>query len=94
MKGYLRFSIFIFSVLPNLAKYSFEWSALEQHYKIEEKNIVLKVPLRKNHVYEIQGQEPIHQKYKANESMSRHNPKKKNKSKQSTKNKEKKTLCK
>jgi hypothetical protein len=37
-----------------------------------------------------QGREPIHQKYKANESTSRHNPKKKNESKQSTKNKEKK----
>jgi hypothetical protein len=32
---------------------------------------------KKNHVYKNQGQESIHQKYKAKESMSRHNPKKK-----------------
>ncbi len=32
-----------------------------------------------------QGWEPIHQKYKVNENTSRHNPTKKNKSKQSTK---------
>jgi hypothetical protein len=36
----------------------------------------------------------IHQKYKPNESRSRHNPKKKNESQQSIKNKEKKILCK
>jgi hypothetical protein len=30
-------------------------------------------------VYKNQGREPIHQEYKANESMSRHNPKKKQK---------------
>jgi hypothetical protein len=49
--------------------------------------------VKKNHVYKNQGQKPIHQKYKANESTNRHNPKKK-KNKQSMKNKEKKTLCK
>jgi hypothetical protein len=32
---------------------------------------------KKNLVYKNQGWEPIHQKYKANESTSRHNPKKK-----------------
>jgi hypothetical protein len=31
--------------------------------------------VKKNHVYKNQGLEPIHQKYKANESMSRHNTK-------------------
>jgi hypothetical protein len=51
-------------------------------------------PRRENLAYKNQGWEPIHQKYKANESMSRHNPKKKTESKQSMKNKEKKTLCK
>jgi hypothetical protein len=39
-------------------------------------------------VYKNQGWESIHKKYKANESMSRHNPKKKT-NKQSTQNKEK-----
>jgi hypothetical protein len=34
---------------------------------------------KKNPVYENQGWEPIHQKYKAYESKSRHNPKKKRK---------------
>jgi hypothetical protein len=34
---------------------------------------------KKNHVYKNQGREPIHQKYKANESTSKHNPKKKQK---------------
>jgi len=33
----------------------------------------------KNHVYKNQGQEPILQKYKANESTSRYNTKKKQK---------------
>jgi hypothetical protein len=32
---------------------------------------------KKNPVYKNQGREPIHQKYKANESTSGHNPKKK-----------------
>jgi hypothetical protein len=36
---------------------------------------------KKNPVYKNQGLEPIHQKYKANESTSRHNPKKKKKQK-------------
>jgi hypothetical protein len=31
--------------------------------------------LKKNLVYKNQGQEPIHQKYKANESMSKTQPK-------------------
>jgi hypothetical protein len=39
----------------------------------------------KNHVYKNQGQEPILQKYKANESTSRYNTKKKQK--QAIKNK-------
>jgi hypothetical protein len=43
------------------------------------------VKKKKNHVNKDQGWEPIHQKYKANENTSRHNPK--NKSKQSTKSK-------
>jgi hypothetical protein len=34
---------------------------------------------KKHPVYKNQGWEPIHQKYKANESKSRHNPKKKTK---------------
>jgi hypothetical protein len=38
----------------------------------------------KNSVSKNQGWEPIHQKYKANENTSRHNPKK-NKDKQITK---------
>jgi hypothetical protein len=32
---------------------------------------------KKNPVYKNEGREPIHQKYKANESRSRSNPKKK-----------------
>ncbi len=32
---------------------------------------------KKNPVYKNQGWEPIHQKYKANESMNEHNPKNK-----------------
>jgi hypothetical protein len=47
--------------------------------------------MKKNPVYKNQGWEPIHQKFKANESMSRHNP---NESQQLMKNKEKKILCK
>jgi hypothetical protein len=35
--------------------------------------------MKKNHVYKNQGRESIHQKYKVDESMSRHNPKKKGK---------------
>jgi hypothetical protein len=49
---------------------------------------------KKNPVYKNQGWEPIHQKYKANESTSRHIPKEKNESQQSRKNKQKKTPCK
>jgi hypothetical protein len=40
---------------------------------------------KKNPVYKYQGWEPIHQKYKANESTSRHIRKEKNESQQSTK---------
>ncbi len=29
---------------------------------------------KKTHVYKNQGQEPIHQRYKVNESTSKHNP--------------------
>ncbi len=48
---------------------------------------------KKNTVNKNQGWEPIHQKYKANENTSKHNPKKKQKQ---TINKKKsgKTLCK
>jgi len=35
------------------------------------------VEKKKNHVNKNQGWEPIHQKYKANENTSTHNPKKK-----------------
>ncbi len=45
---------------------------------------------KKNPIYKNQWQEPIHQKYKANESTSRHNPKKKNENQQSMKNRDKK----
>jgi hypothetical protein len=34
---------------------------------------------KKNLVFKNQGQEPIYQKYKANENISKHNPKKKQK---------------
>jgi hypothetical protein len=40
---------------------------------------------KKNLVNKNQGWEPTHQKYKTNVNTSIHNPKKKNKSKQSTK---------
>jgi hypothetical protein len=36
MKGCLRFFIFIFWVLPNLVKYTYGWSPLKQHHKIEK----------------------------------------------------------
>jgi hypothetical protein len=54
-------------------------------YKDEEEvsDTILEVILEENPVNKNQGWEPIHQKYKANENTSRHNPKKKNK--QSTK---------
>ncbi len=45
-----------------------------------------------NHGNKNQGQEPIHQKYKANENTSRHNPKKKQK--QTINKNQVKTLCK
>jgi len=38
MEGCLRFDIFIFQTLPNLAKYIYGLSSLEQHHKIEKKN--------------------------------------------------------
>ncbi len=40
MKGCSRFSTFTFVISPNLAKYSYAWSPIEQHYKIEKRNIV------------------------------------------------------
>ncbi len=48
-------------------------------------NFVFNSKKKKNCVNKNQGWEPIQQKYKANENTSRNNPKKKNKSKQSTK---------
>jgi hypothetical protein len=44
---------------------------------------------KKNLIYKNQGGEPIHQKYKANESMSGHNQKKKLKANNQPKNKNK-----
>jgi hypothetical protein len=38
MKGCLRFYTCIFWALPNLAKYIYGLSSLEQHYKIEKTN--------------------------------------------------------
>jgi hypothetical protein len=38
MKRHPRFYIFIFWLLPNLAKYTYGLLPLEQHYKIEIKN--------------------------------------------------------
>jgi hypothetical protein len=40
MKRSLRFSTFLFLISPNLAKYTYGWLPLEQHLKIEKKNIV------------------------------------------------------
>ncbi len=45
------------------------------------------VGVKKNNVYKNQGSEPIHQKYKANESMSRQNTKEKKKKKPTIKEK-------
>jgi hypothetical protein len=42
-------------------------------------NFIVKQRKKKNLVYQNQGWEPSHQKYKANENTSRHNPKKKQK---------------
>jgi hypothetical protein len=36
IKGCLRFSNFIFWTLSNLAKYTYGWSPIEQHHKIEK----------------------------------------------------------
>jgi hypothetical protein len=47
---------------------------------------------KKSFVYKNQGWEPIHQRYKANESTSRHNPKKKQK--QIINKSKEKTVCK
>jgi hypothetical protein len=47
--------------------------------KLKKKTLGLKCLLRKNLVYKNQEQDPIHQKYKANESTSKHNPKRKQK---------------
>jgi hypothetical protein len=38
MKGCLRFYTCIFWTLPNLSKYIYGLSSLEQHHKIEKKN--------------------------------------------------------
>jgi hypothetical protein len=38
MKGCLRFSTFIFWISPNLSKYTYGLSPLEQHQKFERKN--------------------------------------------------------
>jgi hypothetical protein len=46
---------------------------------------------RKTYVYKIQGQQPIHQKYKAKQSVRRHNSKKKQKQTINKNTKEKKT---
>ncbi len=35
VKGCLRFSTFIFWILPNLITYTYGWLPLEQHHKIE-----------------------------------------------------------
>jgi hypothetical protein len=45
MIGCLRFSTFIFWMLPNLAKDTYGWSSLEQHYKIEKikNNIIIAI---------------------------------------------------
>jgi hypothetical protein len=39
-KGVYNFSFFIFSISPNLAKYSYGWLASEQHHKFSEKKIL------------------------------------------------------
>jgi hypothetical protein len=39
-KGVYNFSTFIFSISPNLAKYSYGWLASEQHHKFSEKKIL------------------------------------------------------
>jgi hypothetical protein len=46
MKGCLRFSIFIFWILPNLSKYTYGWSSLDEHHKIENWSNPLLMPLR------------------------------------------------
>ncbi len=38
MKVHLRFYTFIFWISPNLAKYTYGLSPLEQHHKIEDEN--------------------------------------------------------
>jgi hypothetical protein len=47
-----------------------------QHIQFE---VMWLIKRKKNSLYQNQGWEPIHQKYKANESTSRHTPKKKQK---------------
>jgi hypothetical protein len=53
---------------------------------------IVKQRKKKNLVYQNQGWQPIHQKYKANENTSRQNPKKKQK--QTINKNQVKTLCK
>jgi hypothetical protein len=42
-KGCSRFSTFIFMILPNLAKYTYGWSPVGQHHKIEKTNLNARV---------------------------------------------------
>jgi hypothetical protein len=37
MKGCLRFFAYIFWILPNLAKYNYGWSSVEQYHKFVKK---------------------------------------------------------
>jgi len=46
MIGYLRFSTFIFWILPNLAKDTYGRSSLEQHYKIEKIKNNIPIPIQ------------------------------------------------
>jgi len=39
MKGCLRFSTFMFWIVPDLVKYTYGWSSLEQYLKIGKKEI-------------------------------------------------------
>ncbi len=40
MKGCLRFSNYIFWILPNFTKYTYWWSSLEQHHNLFTKSIM------------------------------------------------------
>jgi len=55
---------------------------LDYSFFFQPEMYLCKLPTKeKNLIYKNQQWEPIHQKYKANESTSRHNPKKKNENK-------------